>query len=234
MKSDIKMYQTAEGLTDEQMATLLSDRLGRPVSVQGYKIVRGRGDAPEDWLRVLGITPQMSDEPTSPGDAATRPRLSPDEGGVTGGGDVARLPLPFDAKSTEMQIALVYQMAGKGAAMAMRCPPVEQVWSNYAPEIAAAYIAWARENAAVARWISMLTLGGPAGNLVTLHASLIVSSLIVSNQFNAANLIPPDMRTAQETDGLQDDGSPVIDLDELRDDIASEQKPQRPRSRTKR
>jgi len=113
-----------------------------------------------------------------------------------------------------MQIVLIYTAAGRGAALALRAPAVGELWAQAAPNIADAYIRWAEENPVVAKYLAMMTLGGPAGELVLLHGMLVVNTLIVSGRLNPASVVPPEYREGQETDGLADDGSPVVDLRE--------------------
>ena len=201
MSADIRSYQAAEGLSDEQMAALLTDKLGRTISVAGFKAVRSRKGAPDEWLQVLGIAPL---EPTDSDIRADEP--APDAPDMNAGGEQREprgghppqpLPLPFEPATAEMQITLIYQMAGRGAAYALKSPPVADVWAQAAPGIAAAYIEWARYNSRVAHYIRAITLGGPAGQLLLMHASLIATTLIVSGQVNPAQFIPP---MGQETD----------------------------------
>lgn len=229
--SDLTTYQAAEGYSDEQMAAMISQKLGRAISAAGYKIVKGRKDAPPEWLQALSIAPR---EPSSNGHAPP-PAETPaggDEGGSrdTVGPPTATGLLPFNPPSAHMQITLAYTMAGKGAAMALRAPPVADVWSAHAPRIADAYIAWAKEDATVARWIGLITLGGPKGDLVQLHASMIISSLIVSGQIKADRFVPPSMREPQETDTIQDDG-PIGDEFAPDDTPPAPPPPRKPRAR---
>lgn len=190
--SDIQAYQTAEGLSDEEMAARLSDLLDRPISVQGYKIVKGRKSAPGEWLNALSIVPR--DE-----SAVDRPPPADDDPQPPAHRAVMDA-LPFEPQSVQLQIEMAYKLAGKGVAMVMHEPKVAYVWGMAAPDIAQAYIAWARENRTVAHYLGMLTLGGAAGNLVLLHGSLLVATLIASGQVGAPGFVPPTMRTAQETD----------------------------------
>lgn len=221
--ADIRNWQEAEGKTDAEMAALLSDRLGRTISLQGYRIGRNRRTPPPEWLHALNIAPQ---EPA--GFSTSREEsqgVSP--AGDEGGGVRApqTLPLPFDPAPVRQQIEMVYALAGKGAALAIRrrapsgdltashrAAMVENTWAVHAPQIAEAYIEWAKEDPAVARVLNAMTLGGPKGKLVMLHGSLIVSTLIASGAVNPERLVPPSYRAPEETDRLADDGSPVVDL----------------------
>lgn len=206
MSADIRQWQEAEGRSDEEMAELLSSRLGRTISAQGYRIGKSKKSPPAEWLHVLNIAPQEPAGFSPPGDdKPPADEAEPDRKTV--------VPLPFDPAPVHMQITIAYTMAGKGASLALRSPPVAEVWAQSAPAIASAYIDWAKEDANVARVLNALTLGGAKGLLVTLHAGLLVNTLIVSGRFNPERLVPPQMRTPQETDNLADDGSVVIDLD---------------------
>jgi hypothetical protein len=217
MSAALRNYQSAEGLTDEQMAELLTDKLGRAVSVTGYKVVRGRKnkDAPAEWLESLGITPlepptepPPTDDGPAPGDDEP-PDMNTGRERDTRTAPIAS-PLPFEPATAQMQLTLLYTMAGKGAAIALRSPPVADVWAQHAPQIAAAYIEWARYNPTVAHYIAAITLGGPAGQLVLLHGSLIVTTLIVSGRVNPEQFIPqpPPMGDATDTINEPDQGAP--------------------------
>lgn len=191
--SDLKSYQTSEGLSDDQMAALLTERLGREISAKGYKIVSSRKGAPPEWLEALSIVPQ---EPVD-----SRPVSSSDEDKVSATPQVPRpaaLALPFEPQSARLTIVMIYTAAGKGAGLALRNDQVAQLWTESAPALADAWIEWARESPTVANYIRALTLGGPAGQVVFVHANLLISTLIVSGRMQMP--MPPTMRNPQETD----------------------------------
>lgn len=224
MNADLRNYQTAEGLDDEQMAALLSEKLGRTVGAAGYRIVKGRRDAPAEWLEALGIAPQ---EPTYKPDKDAPPVPSPQD--PTGGAPKPVGILPFEPASARMQIALIYTMAGKGAAIPARrlgtddalkrAERIERIWAVHAPQIADAYIEWARENSTVAHYIGMLTLGGPGGKLVILHGSMLVQTLMESGAINQDAFVPPSLRRQPQETDLIDDGN---------DEHSDEQTPHEP------
>lgn len=209
MSADIRNYQTAEGLDDDAMAALLSSRLGRTVSPAGYRIVKGRRDAPVEWLEALNIAPS---EPVTPGatDDAPQTHEAPDANKTAPAPGV----LPFEPASARMQIALIYTMAGKGAALPQRrhgtpeaiqrANRIENIWAVHAPQIADAYIEWAKESPTVAHYIGMLTLGGPGGKLVMLHGSMLVQTLLETGAINPNAFVPPTLRTPQETDLIRE------------------------------
>jgi hypothetical protein len=170
-------WQTESGLDDEQLAALLSERLGRVITPHGVHTVARRRDPPASWLDALGIAPR---EP----DASPPPREQP----VALDDATSRFGL--DIASARTQLVLVYTVAGKGAATILQAPAVEGVWATHAPRIADAYIAWAKQNETVARILSYLTLGGPAGELILLHGSLVVTTLIVAERIDVSTFIP--------------------------------------------
>lgn len=181
------------------MTERLSASLGRPISLAGYRIMKGRRDTPNDWHAALGIAPR---EPArEPSGDTDEPRDVPrQESG--GRPEKPRQPtpdalLPFEPQTAHAALTMIYVMAGKGAGAAMQAPPVEQVWTDFAPHIATAYIEWAKENETVARIIGTITLGGAGGKVLMLHASLMVQTLIVTDKLKADMLIPPPMRTAE-------------------------------------
>lgn len=217
MQSDIRNFQTAEGYSDEQMAEILSARLGRDISPTGYKIVKGRKDAPEDWLRALGIAPT---EPTNSGASSSQGASDAPPPGATATAPAGAPThsLPFEPASARMQLVLIYTMAGKGVALPTRrigtsdalarANQIETTWAMAAPQIADAYIEWARENATVAHYLGMLTLGGAGGKLILLHGSLIVQTLITSGAIKPEQFMPSAFRVPEETDLIADDDFP--------------------------
>lgn len=201
MSIELKQYQDSEGLSDEQMAALLTEKLGRNIGVRGYQIIRARKDAPAAWLEALSIVPH---DPTHVQE--NNPVRGADEGPRDPGGDrdsqvrraVSDAMLPFEPQTAHTAIVLIYTMAGRGASAVMGAPQVAEVWTGFAPHIATAYIEWAKENETVARIIAAVTLGGAGGKVVMLHASLAVQTLIVADKLSAQMLIPPTLRTDTE------------------------------------
>lgn len=227
MSADIRQWQEAEGRTDEQMAELLTDRLGRVISTKGYRMGKARRNPPPDWLHALNIAPVepsgVPHPPTQDEGQDERPERT-----------TTSLPLPFDPAPVRMQITMAYTFAGKGVGLAMRSERVADQWAFAAPHIADAYIEWAKEDANVARILNTLTLGGPKGTLVMLHVSLLINTLIVSGKLDPTRMVPPPFREAQETDNLADDGSPVVTFEGREDGDAGERDDIPPQPSTKR
>jgi hypothetical protein len=219
MPNEIRNYQTAEGLDDVQMAALLSDRLGREIGVPGYRIIKGRRDAPVEWLEALSIAPV---EPAGVADKARDVEV--DAGPSAPTKPSASIVLPFEVKTAQKQIELMYVMAGKGAAMGLRSPPVAELWAASAPGIAAAYIEWAKESQTVANAIALITLGGPKGQLVLLHGELLVMTLILSGKVDPQQFVPPAMRVPTPPDAGTD-GSGVAPGEGVPDGDLGEDEP---------
>lgn len=204
--NDIARYAYDNGLDDEQMAALMSTRLGRDITVRGYKQMARRKNPPRKWLEALDIAPSADegagqhgrefDGPPIGDDSADVPRARPEAKPLSP-------VLPFEPQSAHMTITLLYTAAGKGAALGLRSPQVADVWAQMAPQIASSYIEWARENATVAKIIGTLTLGGAGGQCILLHGTLIVQTLIISGQVRPEQFIPPP-RSADPTDILGD------------------------------
>ena len=208
MSIELQQFQDSEGYSDQQMADLLSDRLGRAISLTGYKMFKSRKNAPALWLEALAIVPHDpshvqrddatvsssdNDKPRDPG-----PSIIPDYPDAQPRKVTPDSMLPFEPQSAYATIAMIYTFAGKGAATIMNAPPVAATWAEFAPHIAGAYIEWAKENETVARIIATMTLGGAGGKVVLLHAQLAVTTLIVADKLNAAMIVPPDLRAEDQ------------------------------------
>lgn len=180
--NSITQFQKNQGISDEEMAALISEKLGRDISVKGLDSVKRRKEAPVAWLSALGISPrepgglrdkQAESETKSPGTVATL------------------VPLPFEPKTAQATIEMIYVMAGKGAAMGTRTPAVADVWELQSKPLAEAWIEWAKTNRTVANGIAMLTAGGPGGQVILLNASLIITTLITVQNANRISPFPP-------------------------------------------
>lgn len=191
----IGRWQNENDVDDAQLASMLSEKLGRNITPQGVRAWARRRTAPAPWLDALGLTPQD-------------PEHEPPPERDNGGGD-PRVPppiaLPFEPIAARAQIVMLYTMGGKGAARVLSEPAVETVWTQHAPQIADAYIEWAKTNATVARIIASATLGGPAGQVVLLHGSLLVSTLIVSGRIDTSQFVPPPLRPTEPEPATDDD-----------------------------
>lgn len=208
--SVISSWQQEMGLDDEQMAALLSERLGKDISVGGYQRMGKRQNVPAAWLDALELSPQ---EPGSP-----RPKRKQ---------EVVEPTMALDVASAKTQLTLIYTFAGKGASIALRSPDVAGIWAGHAPRIADAYVRWAETNATVRQVLSYLTLGGPAGELVLLHATLIVGTLVASERLDVNMFVPPPA-VDEETEHGSREGAAEDD-----GNVAPEPKPaSRPRRRS--
>jgi hypothetical protein len=187
----LKQYQEKNKLSTEELSKLITEKLGRRISVTGVEMMLNRQEAPIPWLNALGISPKepsgLKDEPKKT--EKIEPGVNP-----------AVISLPFEPVSAKQTIELIYSMAGKGAAMATRTPEVANAWHNSGPSLADAWIEWAKENRTVANGIAMLTVGGPGGAVILMNASLIISTLMLIQQKRGVQIIPPRFDAYQGAD----------------------------------
>lgn len=183
--NSIAKYMKEHDYSDEEMAKVISEKLGRSISAKGVQQIKTRKEAPVPWLNALNISPK---EPTGlkEGKRATIPGREP-----KGELEPLAITLPFEVKSAKVTIEMIYTMAGKGAAMASRTPRVGELWEQSAPALADGWIEWAKENRTVANGIAMLTIGGPGGQVILTNASLIISTLMMIQQQRGFDIIPP-------------------------------------------
>jgi hypothetical protein len=180
--NELGQYKEKNKLTDEQLAKLLSDKLGRSISVKGVAQQLGRESPSVPWLNALGISPK---EPIGLKDKKVESGVNP------AGISPPAIALPFEIHTAEKTIEMIYAMAGKGAAMASRTPEVAVAWEQSAPSLAAGWIEWAKENRTVANGIAMLTVGGPGGQVILMNASLLITTLMLVQRQRGIQLVPP-------------------------------------------
>lgn len=177
--NELGRYKETHGLTNQQLADELTEKLGRKISAKGIAQQLNRESPSIPWLNALGISPQ---EPGNLKDStvSAKPTEKPS----------AAIALPFEVVSARATIEIIYTMAGKGAAMASRTPEVANAWEAAAPGLAEGWIKWAEENRTVANAIAMLTVGGPGGQVILMNASLLVSTLMTIQNAKGVNLLP--------------------------------------------
>lgn len=193
--NQIGQWQLEHELDDDQMAAFMSERLGRPITPHGVHTIARRKNPPVLWLETLELAPRDpahgsgSEDVGGPGQQASPPSGPKSQ-------PPPAIPLPFEPVSVEEQIRTMYVLAGKGASIVLQSPEVADVWALSAPNIARAYIEWARHSPKVANVLAAMTLGGPAGQLVLMHGSLLASTLIVSGRLPVERFIPPPQGAA--------------------------------------
>jgi len=199
--NSIRQYMKDHDLDDEGMAKIITEKLGRSIGASGVRSIKSRKEAPTAWLNALEISPK---EPAGlkggrrvsgvPGSSST----------VVESGNIEPISnLPFEIHSARVTIEMIYQMAGKGAAMASRTPTVANLWEESAPGLANAWLEWAKESPTVANGIAMLTVGGPGGQVILMNASLVIGTLMAIQQQKGlslipANFVPPHERPTEE------------------------------------
>lgn len=216
--NSIRQYMKDHNLDDEGMAKVMSERLGRSIGETQVRSIKSRKEAPKTWLDALGVSPQ---EPSglkvgkkvsgAPGVKSTEKSSEPSPVGA-----IEPISLPFEIVSAKVTIEMIYSMAGKGAAMASRTPPVADLWEQSAPALADAWIEWAKESRTVANGIAMLTIGGPGGQAILLNASLIISTLMTIQRTKGIEMIPqqfipPHERSDAEAYIAQNDTERAVD-----------------------
>jgi len=201
-------YQLEHGLSDEQLADILNERVKRrrdqkPISAAGVENMRYKKDenVPPKWLEALDIEPPQREfirESSSLRDEVPSPAIG--EGDARGGTGTASLPvlleLPFDGLEAKKRIELVYVGVGRGVASAMHNPQIAVIFSQHAPKLAEKWIAAARQNARIAQVVTYVTAGGAVGDLIIAHITLVLSLLIVSGKVpigGIGSLLGPDV-----------------------------------------
>lgn len=198
--STLAAFQSEAGLSDEGLASLISDRTERVVPPERLRRWKaGRTETPKYVREALGLPepePESADElnyrlgdepPTEPGSGRVagadgdRPSREP-------GRALEPVVPAFDELAVRTVLVTAYEMVGKGAQYAARPgpdgtkPDYVAAFDAHAERCADAWIALAKHDAKVARVLVSLTAGGPWGNVILIHGSLIATLLVVSGK----------------------------------------------------
>lgn len=184
----------------ERVAEELTVKLGRPISPHGVKTQARRQNGPKTWQKVLGLASADS-APVSPrGDGQTSaPFLdaSPEETETEGRQsettpkppDGARILQPVPLRNFAIdRISKTYQFVGYGLGEGLGNHGITRVWDDSAPEIAKAWVEAAETSEFARRFVQMMTAGGPMGEVIILHVTLLAGTLYVIGQFPEVGL----------------------------------------------
>lgn len=170
-KEDVLARLNENGVTIRR-----GDRKGQPVSLDD---VERRGDRiPPAWADALGVEASAA----SPGRASR----GEEAGGATGGRRSERppvappgtVPVILEAGARK-RISGAYKFAGAALAAGSGSEGVAVVWSDSSDKIADLWLAAAQENPWAARFVNMMSAGGPAGDLAAGHLYLAGATLYV-------------------------------------------------------
>jgi hypothetical protein len=195
-ESAVKEYRTRFGYSHEELADLLTDRLGRPVNVNLVKRRERPGERlPKSWAEALGLTdtggPDSSQgldggavrdsDPPRPPDGAGAPTASP--------ASPSSAAADGSFHGVRDRIAKAYGAIGAGASMLTQNDGYAVVADAYSRDLADAWIAAAEENANVKRIVEFMQSGGPVGELVIAHLILVGGFVYVSGRGPALDFL---------------------------------------------
>jgi hypothetical protein len=185
------------GLTADEVAARLSDHLGREVKPLTVNLRSGKAKTPPEWAQVLGLDTSDDGEPEDVFVAANAP---PTEGAPSGRAEndpprkpagtptTVRVPAG-DLSLVRERIAKAYSAMGAGASMITQNQGYGAVSDAYSNEIAAAWVAAAKENQNVAKIVAFLDSGGPVGELIIAHLILVGGWVYVSGRGPALDFL---------------------------------------------
>lgn len=189
-------YREENGLTWDDIAQDLTEKLGKPVQGHGVRMRGGKGKVPPLWADALNLEPERDEEPLMDDQPPTSQGATVrDEGDPPQAPEGApRRPSPSPAPSGDYsivreRIGKAYAAIGAGAAMVAHNNGYAAVADLYKDDIANAWVAAARENKNVARIVSFMESGGPVGELVVAHVILVLGFVYVSGRAPALSVL---------------------------------------------
>lgn len=179
-------------------AVTLSALTGKKIGAAGVRLWSQRAKPPKAWAEALGLSAERqptvgarddvhayADATPLPGDdEAHRQDERPPE--APPGAPLAAPTVGRDF--ARKRISAGYEMVGAGIASAVENPGVGKVWDDHSLQIADAWIAAAETNEFARKVVAFFTAGGPMGEVVVLHLSLIAGTLYVLGQFPEVGL----------------------------------------------
>ena len=195
MSKPLRAYREENGLSREQVAAQLSERLGRPIKPGGVRRYENYDKLPRSWVEALGLS--VDSLPPSaagdlfdfgPGEESAPPGLPEDEppapppGARIAGPPTARPPVLGGAAAALQRIEMAYSAIGAGATLVTQNKGFEEVASHYAPGLAKGWVAAAETNPTVAKIVRFMESGGPVGELVVGHVILILGFAYVAGR----------------------------------------------------
>ena len=194
MSKPLRAYREENGLSREQVAAQLSERLGRPIRPGGVRRYENYDKLPKSWVEALGLTvdaPSAAEEvdfgsgETEHLDPLSRPGdepPAPPPGARIAGPPSARPPVLGGAAAALQRIEMAYSAIGAGATLVTQNKGFEEVASRYAPGLAKGWVAAAETNPTVAKIVRFMESGGPVGELVVGHVILILGFAYVAGR----------------------------------------------------
>lgn len=206
----------------EAVAEELSALLGKKIAVSTLALHSSpKRKAPKAWVEALGLD-SSSPLPQGPPESAGGENQSETPPKAPEGAEIVRLhPQPIEGFARQ-RIAGTYGLIGSGLGSALGNDGVGKVWDDYSGPIADAWIEAAKTNEFARRFVEFMTAGGPMGEVVFLHVTLIAGTLYVAGQFPEVGLFgkyaqyrreppQPSARVATaESDGSPEQGAEDI------------------------
>lgn len=176
------------GLSEEEVASLLNERgvtirkgarKGDSISEEDVKRRSGADRIPREWAAALELEMPASAPAGGDGDGGPSSdglgRRRRDESAPK---RPREAPVVIEA-GAQKRIAGAYKFAGAALAAGSRSDGVAAVWSDSSDKIAELWIAAAQENPWAARFVNMMSAGGPMGDLAAGHLYLAGATLYV-------------------------------------------------------
>lgn len=210
----LRVYRERHGLSHEQLAAELSNRLGRPITGLGVKTYEKRRGVPKSWAAVLEIETEPAETSelfppagyqlqhdqtryqqaggfwSSDGDGEERPRARAEQEppAPPSGARFASIG-PSDFETARARIEKFYSAVGAGASMVSGNNGYGEVFDSYSRDLARQWITAAEADPRVRKIIVFFEAGGPVGNLILGHIILAGALVYVSGHAPALGFV---------------------------------------------
>lgn len=227
-------YMERERRSPEQVASTLHALTGKTISAQGVKMWAARKDGPpKAWREALQLDgagflgDSATGDPPSDGDE----RLTELPPRPLADSKIAPTTIPGFARK---RIAATYGYVGSGLGMALGNEGVGLVWADSSDPIAQAWLQAAETSDFARKFVTMMTAGGPMGEVVMLHVMMLGGTLYCLGQFPEVGLYGqykryrpqprsgPGLAATQPAGRADDNGAPPIATGDFMDEPAGE------------
>lgn len=178
-------YMQREGKSAEDISNTLHALIGKRIGPAHVKMWAGRKDPPKQWVEALGLGSASPGGSADAGPEIDGERETESSPRPLADSKLAPVTVPGFARK---RIAATYAFVGSGLGMALGNEGVGQVWDDSSDPIAQAWLQAAESSDFARKFVTMMTAGGPMGEVVMLHVMMLGGTLYCLGQFPEVGL----------------------------------------------